>query len=575
MNSNPHRTALILALILGSIIYLVGTSVVRAQADGSVVVTATNQSYSQSLMFKLKFYNTEDETPVWLYDQQYPVPPRGTVTQSFTFSYANGTSQEARLYTPAVFGTIQGASFVTGETGTEQLIAVAQYAGNSYAYPLTCFLFDPVVLPDGAKTVWALSDSTLTGNLFREGVDKIIAQSGGGGGSGAGGGVTTNTEAHQGLGLAAEAAKPSTSSMSREADNQALAMADALEENVAFPQGAGTATGGAVEGSFWQVALPVAGGGNITLDLNPLVALPHAVEIYGWIKMIFTVIIIALFEMWVWGKFEMLAMGLSLAPQAKGNTVAGTGGQATGLLAATLLATVMVSFPAAIWAVYSGAFSVIGASPGPDIMASSTSSMVQAFWFLAEVFPIGTLIIIWAQMFIVNKAGMVVYFAAVIAIRFVVPIIILGFVFVNPKESRADTLYVHNYDAVDYFVYVQLPGTWAAVSLMVPKQSTASRDIGQGTIGGEMTVGVYTLGTYTEIYTGSLTYAPGRTYEIQIADGSAGFDVNEDAIGIGNDLKRGVEYFLYGFTLVSLWELGGMALRMFKSMRREGEGYEV
>jgi len=547
-----------------------------ALADITVKITGINTSYTQALTYNARLCVYPGDDPedyvTTLQPTGLTIEPRQTDVATFvlpTPEYAYGT---IRMYATPREGTKVGASYVTGGTGDADLVWTLEL-GDGGTVERTVYLFDPLVLPDGVKTVWATDDTTLTANLFREGVDKIIAQSAGGAAAGGSGGTgsTTNTEALAALGLAQEALKPTLGEMSDVADTYGQDFMDALDENVVRLQGETTATAATSNSSFWVLHMPIAGGGNITIDVNPLSG-EYMAAIYSWIRLVFTVILIGWFEWWAWGEFSRYIETLATVPQARGNTVAGTGGQITGLVAAGLVATVLVSIPAAYWAVYSGAFSAVGVTGGADITPDSNSPMIQAFWFFGEVFPLGVLLAVWGQVFIVRKAGLGVFTLASITIRAIVPALAVGLFVGTSSEVDAGTVVFANGTTSEYCVTFALANGYSCFQYL-PAQSTGKRsfpDVGSTDI--LYDVAWYDL-SFNLIETSSGGVRDGFDVEVYKFPSMSGSGAIQSAeLSWPVQWARGLEYFMYGFTLVALWELGGLSIRVFKLLRKPDSG---
>lgn len=178
-------------------------------------------------------------------------------------------------------------------------------------------------------------------------------------------------------------------------------------------------------GEIWTLHLPVAVGGSITVDLNPMHNAVVA-TVFAWFKLVVSVAMLWMFEYWCWGEFKSYAMFLPVVGQAHGNPVlGGTGGQFTALLAAGVVATVISSAPAAYWALFSGSFDVLyslaGAGSSPQVMPASTGPVGAGFWLVQQAFPVSLLVTVLGQVFIVRKAGLLIFEVAALSIKFVVP----------------------------------------------------------------------------------------------------------------------------------------------------------
>lgn len=153
-----------------------------------------------------------------------------------------------------------------------------------------------------------------------------------------------------------------------------------------------------------------------TIDLNPANYEPVA-QYISWIKSAITWSILVAWVWWAWREFAVLMAQAGAAQQAKGNTVAGTGGQITGLIAAGIILALIVAVPAVYWALVSMDLSPLGSNP-----FSSPSGGVSTGLYLVGLFiPYDLVIYLMATSFIVVKAKIVILVGVQTAVRFVVP----------------------------------------------------------------------------------------------------------------------------------------------------------
>jgi len=281
-------------------------------------------------------------------------------------------------------------------------------------------LRQPSLLSSGAKTLWQLDDTDLTGQLFREGVDKIVAASGSS--SGSGGGATTNIEEISGITLTERIADSTArSELSSHLSASNSEMTTNFDAAVQRMYSTPTATGsGSGSESIWTLQLPLGFGTFQDIDLNPM-HVTGMTEIALWVKTVISIMAIWLFESWCWTQFQTFTIASQQLQQTKGNTVAmGTGAQATNLLSATLVAVVMVSLPALFVAAFTAAVTALGYSGGFELMPSGPEYFQAAFWVLTQFVPVTLILLILAQVFVVRKAGLLVYNLAGIAVKYIV-----------------------------------------------------------------------------------------------------------------------------------------------------------
>jgi len=318
-------------------------------------------------------------------------------------------------------GVVQvGASLIASGTDVvDKLI----YTGPMYSEDGPGGMSDPALIPlrvQGEQVevgvIWKTDDTTLTANLFREGIDKLAGSAASSSSGGSGGDAETVAS----LQLAAEAAKPTTVTMSSEATAAGAAFNAAMGDVTASLRGTITASVPTSSGSIFAVTIPRGPSAAVEVDLNPL-AHPSIAAIAAWIKLVLTVLLLIGFEAWVWTQFDDYVKAFVQVPQAKGNTIAGTGGQATGLIAAGILAALITSLPAAFFAVYGGSFTAIGVLGSSELMPATQSFFVAAFYVLSAFFPVTVALAVLAQWFVVRKAGTALFGVACIGVKFIVP----------------------------------------------------------------------------------------------------------------------------------------------------------
>lgn len=164
--------------------------------------------------------------------------------------------------------------------------------------------------------------------------------------------------------------------------------------------------------SMWIVNWP----GVATINLDPM-SNPATAGMALFVKATLAWLSVLAFEWWLWSEFRGVFFTAATLPQARGNTVAGTGGQITGLLAAALIVAVMVSIPGVFWAAADSGLTV---NLNQDILTATNASDGTKY-ILSILIPTGTLATIVAQMFLVRKFGIVMVGGAAALIRFFVP----------------------------------------------------------------------------------------------------------------------------------------------------------
>lgn len=328
-----------------------------------------------------------------------------------------------RFYAENITATKVGTSFLLDEsTGVSVVqefnIPSGWYLGHSTAlnpYIIVIGVDPPrAPQPDYPKTLWILDDEELTAGLFREGVDKLIAQNSG-----------------------QETASPMTYAQFLESDteNVATLMLQIGTENPDHSEMeiARNAARAAAEASV-TTAVPTLGAKTeVTSPGSSILTftIPHVgpisldpgenetIRIFcDYVKLITGWALLAAFAWWTWAEFSGLVGSTVTAQQAKGNPLlGGTGAQATALIAAGILALIFVGIPAAFWAYVTTDVTSLDENP----FSSSSGPVQTALYLLALVFPYQLALTLLASAFIIRKAKVVMILGVNAAIKFVVP----------------------------------------------------------------------------------------------------------------------------------------------------------
>jgi len=155
-------------------------------------------------------------------------------------------------------------------------------------------------------------------------------------------------------------------------------------------------------------------------DLNPLQNDGIAAAV-SWFRQAVAWLALVTFAGWVWTQIAEWTRGISTLPQAKGNpVVAGTGAQATALLAAGLMTTAIIAGTVALFA-----WSFDDINIPALVSATTTNPMATipagAFWMLDQFFPVATLITVIVARMAFNIYASSVFAATAAVVRFVVP----------------------------------------------------------------------------------------------------------------------------------------------------------
>lgn len=288
-------------------------------------------------------------------------------------------------------------------------------------------------------TVWTpATDSTtptdlLTKPVYREGVDKITSSIRG---------VSTSigvintqmTQANTKLGTIADGLQADREQ--RAADNAAASNAAAQAITSGQQQGAEAGTAAAMiigtaptaapvapaVGDYhtaMQITLPAAFGGK-TIDMDPM-SRPGLKSIANAFRTALAWLVLVTLGGFIWKEMSEWVRGFSTIRQASGNPVAaGTGAQATALIAAGLMtAAIVVAMTALVsWSFGDITFAMIKSQATIHPLAGFSAAVIG---FLAEFFPIATIVSALIARFTFNLYGSALFATCSAVIRFIVP----------------------------------------------------------------------------------------------------------------------------------------------------------
>lgn len=384
----------------------------------------------------------------------------GPPTVSYTVTYPGGgnlvhtwtqTTGYWRFRTSLEYtdgGGLVGNSYVGSGSSVGERVEIDETVpavwNNAWAYHAT----SPPTrwqVPDEAKPLWSVEDTTLTADVFREGVDMLsykMSTSGGGTSSGA---MTSDefAETHvENVAAMTEyysAHAPTEQEMSDAGD----ASRDAIEAEIALrPINTGFAVSETAPspGSIFDITLPVVGTVNLDPAQNVKVKL-----VCDWIKLLVAWVVFGLFEWWCWTQLQEAMDIIVRMQQSSGNIIMGSGGQITALIAAGLISTIIFAVPSLYWALVDSGI-IFNPSTNPletatGVLGSVGPAMLHLLYL---TLPIGTICTVLASMFLVRKGRIALCSGVAAAIRFVVPGIAVGLLLFMPNESEARTVQVVN-----------------------------------------------------------------------------------------------------------------------------------
>jgi len=166
----------------------------------------------------------------------------------------------------------------------------------------------------------------------------------------------------------------------------------------------------------WEIATSL-----FTVNINPSYD-EKVAEFCALVKSIIGWLIAIYFEMWVWRYFSAMTQTAVLLPQSRGNTVAGSGGQATAWAAALIITGVMISLPTLYFAAVNDNTGFLQGMLEVNPTTLSTGAMYQrGIYLLGLLVPLATLTSAVSTWFIVKRAGVILVGTLAIAIRYVIP----------------------------------------------------------------------------------------------------------------------------------------------------------
>jgi len=321
-----------------------------------------------------------------------------------------------------------GNSFVTDGSGTIYVSYATGSAANGWtpSAEVGDGVLVPQATPDTKKTLWVVADETLTADLFREGIDKVVAANPttttGGGSSDF---ASSDTEYMHNKQRGIYDAQFSGEFTVPEIPGKAAAMASAKTEiEAAMSERAIAGPGDPGSGGASDIFNIALGHTGHVLHLNPVDDANMSV-LAAWMRGAFAWVVFMSFQFFLWNYFKEIYLALAGSQPAKGNPVAGgTGGQATSLLVAIAMTAAIVSVPTLFWALADsglGWASAITSTANPTQTAASGANFLQAGLHLFETFlPVGTLLSALSSYLIILRGGLILLAGAQTVVRFFV-----------------------------------------------------------------------------------------------------------------------------------------------------------
>lgn len=261
---------------------------------------------------------------------------------------------------------------------------------------------EPIWKPDAEEAPEVVDTERLDKTTFREGVNKIVKQEA----------LTTDeirqqNERHEDGKTAADAAATG-----------GLAILQGKQSDAVTAFGLAVANPAALvadepSSHNMQLNLP----GIATVDLDPLKG--SMGSILQWIRAIIAVLVAGWMTYWLYHELQQYLFFSSILQPAKGNTVAGSGGQITSAIVAAWSTLVILALPTAMTALWTGAPLLVGAETvNPFVSAPSVAGI--GLYLVYGVLPITTILTALTSVLFVKKFGMAVYFGVAAAIRWAI-----------------------------------------------------------------------------------------------------------------------------------------------------------
>ena len=433
-------------------------------------------------------------------------------------------------------------TFHTAFTGTispdkvaEELSSHTPSDSNTTTIPTTTNL--PSSLPTGAGSASVWRNSVATGNTtytgptdatFREGIDKITSRQ------------DKQIEAEKEKKTAADADKKAWSDNQKQSDWEAkltekinagkAAVADNISGGGVTTPEVATPGGSAWDIPIGNTTVNIYPTGNVLTGMHIVRVFMQAILIYWWIY-------------YMQGECRSVLRSVGLAPQARGNTVAGTGGQVTALLSATVITIALLGVPVAMAALTDNG---IGWRQTVNFFGAFTDgtggTIASMSWQLVcECFPVLTFVTILNNVIIFKAAGTAIMYGVMIAVRWIVPALV-GLLAFYPSQSDAAVRW-HNQTSEAVLVE-QVRGVWTST---VPAESFAELPP-QG-------------GSQYRVVTSAGVKTP-----VEVLDEAEVYLMPDGTVFTSHPTASWLTYVWRGFVVGMLWNIGGYFFRRFAAM---------
>jgi len=344
-----------------------------------------------------------------------------TFSKAYTLELTESFGETLKMNYLGGSGTLVGNSYIS-DTGEEEYTLFTTFlpGTDTISFNLTTYItvFGRAPTPDDKKSLWLLDDTTLTADLYREGVDKIVAavgisgesSTGGTGGgpnaeyvatrqkaylqnpSGAG---TTESELNTFIGEAAEQGETAKNAVED-------AINEATENHTLTSTRFDTTNSGDSDFSITYEAM----GRTFTLNFDPATN-EKLSNFILWVKGFIAWALLILFEWFLWSEFQKYYFNLMGTAPAKGNpVVGGTGAQVTSLLVATLITAVLATIPVLFWAAADSGMTWASGIATTNPIDDATGVLAKGVYLAQYCFPLGTCLAATTTAFFIRKFGL-------------------------------------------------------------------------------------------------------------------------------------------------------------------------
>jgi len=298
------------------------------------------------------------------------------------------------------------------------------FGDGNYGDPVHLFEIPMAIhqaTPDDMKTLWLVQDTTLTADLYREGVDKqVAAQQAAAPMSSAEFAETKTEQVHDlifDLQENPSHAEDMTSGVAADAAAERAAAKTEIEGLLPASTGtvSHTAPGGG-SSAFLSVTMPAAFGGQ-TIDFNPFLE-SRMGPLAGWFRYAIQWVTLLLLGTWFFNEFKQYLFAMSTARQADGKpALAGTGAQVTALINAGLITAAVV---VAVTAFMAWSFNSIDVA---SLLTNATTNPLlgmagNVYWFLDQALPLATILACAVFRFMFLVAGNLLFGVFFTVVRF-------------------------------------------------------------------------------------------------------------------------------------------------------------